>query len=234
MRRRQKFQPVCVYDSMGFIRILRIAAEQIGDTVSLLVRDTTKDYLWTTQVGEGQIAQFGNPARYIVAECDLKREVATYKDLALRYGATPEAVRLLGLLCPVSKQEEATMAEKLKAKSPKAADKEALKAAAKEAPVGGKKATAKADAAPAEKPANRKGNPEALAKAREARGKDMEAERKKKITLVEKNNPKREGSRAFEIYAKYKTCKTVGQFLDAGGTMADIRYDSQKGFIQVG
>lgn len=55
----------------------------------------------------------------------------------------------------------------------------------------------------------------------------------RKITLVEKNNPKREGSEGYKRYALYKTGMKVVDFVAAGGTTADIRHDTAKGFIKV-
>jgi len=56
---------------------------------------------------------------------------------------------------------------------------------------------------------------------------------KRKITLVEKKNPKREGSEGYKRYALYKSGMKVSEFLEAGGTSADLRYDEAKGFIKV-
>lgn len=55
----------------------------------------------------------------------------------------------------------------------------------------------------------------------------------KKITLLEKTNPKRPGSDSFKRYAKYKTGMTVEAFVDAGGTLADVRHDSGHDFIKL-
>lgn len=241
-KRSKPFQPCCVYDAMGYIRLLRIAAEQEKDVVRLIVWDTTRDHVHSYEIAVGQISEYGSGlnTRYVVAESNLVHEAARLRDRALRYGATPEAIRLLGLICPVKDKEAEEMAEKLKskggaaakssAKAPTKGDAEALKGAAKAAPV----ASGKGKATEAVERPKKPGNPAALEKARAARGENMEIERKKKLTLLEKNNPKRSGSRAFDIYGLYKTCKTVGAFLDAGGTMSDIRYDSGKNFIQVG
>lgn len=48
------------------------------------------------------------------------------------------------------------------------------------------------------------------------------------------NNPKRAGSKTHERFKLYKTGMSVGDFLKAGGQMADISYDVDKGFIKVG
>lgn len=169
---RQKFKPVVVYDSMGFIRQLQIAACADGEDVTLLMSDTTRYEVFTREVLMGQI---GPGARYAISEKDPSAIALQFKERALRHGATPEAVRLLGLLCPFSKEELNTMAEKKLA--PKKGDAEGLKSAAKKAPVGG----GKAEKAPA-----RKGNPEALAKAREASSAKQDAFKAEKLTVLVK------------------------------------------------
>lgn len=55
----------------------------------------------------------------------------------------------------------------------------------------------------------------------------------RKITLITKENPKREGSAAHARFELYKKAKTVAQFYEAGGTSADLRADAAKGHIQV-
>ena len=55
----------------------------------------------------------------------------------------------------------------------------------------------------------------------------------KKITVVAKENPKREGTAAHDIFSLYKTGQTVEQFLEAGGTVVALDYDSKKGFIKL-
>lgn len=56
-----------------------------------------------------------------------------------------------------------------------------------------------------------------------------------KITLLSAVNPKREGSKAHAIFAKYVDGMTVQEFLDAGGeeATANIVYDTKHGFIAV-
>lgn len=55
----------------------------------------------------------------------------------------------------------------------------------------------------------------------------------RKLKLLVKENPKREGSSSFDRYELYRSCKTVADFITAGGTAADVRYDAAKGYIQV-
>lgn len=94
-------------------------------------------------------------------------QVVDLKAKALQYGATLEAIQLLGQLTPISKDEE-TMATAAKV-SRKEGDAAALKAAASKAPVGGAKTPTKE---PREGAPKRPGNPAALEAARAARNVD--------------------------------------------------------------
>lgn len=47
------------------------------------------------------------------------------------------------------------------------------------------------------------------------------------------NNPKRAGTNAATAFAKYKDGMTVGAFLKAGGSLADLRNDTGKKFIKI-
>jgi hypothetical protein len=53
------------------------------------------------------------------------------------------------------------------------------------------------------------------------------------IKLLATSNPKRSGSAAHTRFAFYQDGMTVGQFLEAGGTMADINFDAAKKFISL-
>lgn len=46
-------------------------------------------------------------------------------------------------------------------------------------------------------------------------------------------NPKKVGSKSFDTFAKYKDEMTVDDFVKAGGSKADIAWDSKKGFISI-
>lgn len=61
-----------------------------------------------------------------------------------------------------------------------------------------------------------------------ANGVDREA----KINVLVDENPKR--GAAAERFALYAKAKTVGDYVAAGGTLADIRWDTKKGFISLG
>lgn len=131
--------------------------------------------------------------RYVRLNESVATHAAELKALGLKYGATLEAIQVLGLVTALTKLEESQMASAKLAK-PAGPQPAALKEAAKAAPVAAKgKAAAKpapaAKAAPAAKP---KGNPEALAKGRAAAAEARGANKEYKILVDE--NPGREGS----------------------------------------
>lgn len=90
-----------------------------------------------------------------------------------------------------------------------------------------------------ETPAKGKGNPEALAKAREAQA-SKKAEQladKRKITLTEKGSDKvKKGgeSGAVQNLIAMKAAKTVGKAIEGGLAMADINYAEKSGTIELG
>ena len=45
------------------------------------------------------------------------------------------------------------------------------------------------------------------------------------------DNPKREGSKSFHRYEKYKVAKTIKEFFDLGGSKADLSFDLARGFL---
>lgn len=53
------------------------------------------------------------------------------------------------------------------------------------------------------------------------------------ITLAVKDNPKREGTAAHDIFSNYKTGMSVEAFYKAGGNAAALAYDAKKGFISL-
>ena len=54
-----------------------------------------------------------------------------------------------------------------------------------------------------------------------------------RITVLAKDNPKRESSAAHKVFGLYRKHRTVGDFLKAGGTTAHLRWDSKHGFIRI-
>lgn len=158
-------------------------------------------------------------------EFDLKIVYEMLQRRAARQGATERAAHLLSLVNPAlnlteheirlggrrdaNHEGDTSMATAAKKKAaPDAAEKQPkTKAAAKPA----KKAEVAADT-------GRRGRPGAYA---------VDA----KIKVLVKENPKRGAS--AERFDMYKTCKTVGDYLQAGGSTADIRWDISKGYIEV-
>jgi hypothetical protein len=152
--------------------------------------------------------------------------------------SSPLAKKHLDFICgntftdPVSGDKppkEPTMATAAKTAGPtpvkapvKAATKAPAKPAAKAAPVKAAPAAKAAPAKAAKAPADKK---ESAGRTNKHAG--------KKITLVAKENPKREGTAAHAIFALYKTGQTVEQFLEAGGAVVALDYDSKKGFIKL-
>ena len=49
---------------------------------------------------------------------------------------------------------------------------------------------------------------------------------------VLQENPKRAPSKSWERYEQYKSATTVGEFLERGGTPADLAHDVGKGFVR--
>lgn len=227
MRRKPTFAPVVVYDKMGYTRQYAIAAEGDGERVCLIMNDTTRAHLYTREILSGQI-----DARYAISDTDPKVMASGFKKHALIYGATPEAIRLLGLLCPFSKDEESIMSEKKLA--PKKGDAEALKGAAAKAPVGGGKAS---------KPKQSDGQKAGLAKAQEQTRARSAAAQAKKITALKK--PKdiqaREGSFRHTMLTDLLASKTVGEFLAKTPADSKSKYDSgclrfaeKEGYVKIG
>jgi len=83
----------------------------------------------------------------------------------------------------------------------------------------------------AEKPVKAK-KAEKPAKAKKA-DKAEKSEDTRKITVLVKENPKREGTESHKRFGLYAKSKTVADFIKAGGTMADIKHDEGKSFIKV-
>lgn len=55
----------------------------------------------------------------------------------------------------------------------------------------------------------------------------------RKIKLLVKDNPKREGSNAYSTFELYRTSKTIAEFLAAGGSRVALKYDEERGFIEL-
>ncbi len=53
------------------------------------------------------------------------------------------------------------------------------------------------------------------------------------IKLKVSRNPKRPGSKAHARFRLYRDGMSVGEFLDAGGTMSDVRWNIGHGYLCV-
>jgi len=226
------FQPVCVYDAMGFIRQLWLAVEQEGEVVRLLVSDTTKFELVSREIMDGQLGQKGSNTRYIISDHEPARIADAFRTRALQHGATPEAIRLLGQMVPLTKEDVNTMAEKLKGKGNAAA----LKAAAKATPVNAAKATKEVTKN------NRAGNVDGLAKARAVREETGAALRAKKIKALKnkKEIEARDGTFRRQMLEDLLASKTVGEFYDKSPEDGKSKYDAscvrfgeEKGYVEL-
>lgn len=51
------------------------------------------------------------------------------------------------------------------------------------------------------------------------------------ITWNIANNPKRPSGKAHARFAEYMSKETVQEYLDAGGTLADLKHDNGKGYL---
>jgi hypothetical protein len=77
------------------------------------------------------------------------------------------------------------------------------------------------------------GKKNGLAKAHEAAASKRSLLYAQVITLKVKENPKRDGTKAHEAYSKYKTGMTVGEFIEAGGSMNDVNWDAKHEYISL-
>lgn len=55
-----------------------------------------------------------------------------------------------------------------------------------------------------------------------------------KLVCLVKENPKKKGSKSAARFEHYFTSKTVGAFLEAGGTYGDIAFDIARKRISIG
>lgn len=55
----------------------------------------------------------------------------------------------------------------------------------------------------------------------------------RRIVYVSEVNPKKQGSSAYDRFALYTIGMTVDEFVKAGGTAADVKWDAERGFIKL-
>ena len=105
----------------------------------------------------------------------------------------------------------------------------AKKAAAKKAPAKKlAKGTGKGKAAPAKKQ-----NAKAAAADGARRGRKSSFEEGQKIKVLVKDNPKREGTSAYDTFEQLKKSKTVGDFFANGGSSASLHWNIERGYIEI-
>lgn len=180
MRKRKLAEPPIPQAPFALLKVysfgppeLCVAALELGDAYFILERLVGHNHLAMSLMKK---AEFGG-IQFKSTDQPVAEVLAAMKDKALQTGATLEAIQLLKGLVPLSKDEEDTMAQ--------AGTKLSRKAQ-------------KEEAAPEPKAkSGRKGNPEALAKARAARGSD-EA-KNKPYKVLAKENPAREGSWTYAM-----------------------------------
>lgn len=185
-----------------------------GFEASVVVDRVMEDRYCSAEPSRGARFHWQSPASCNFASDVTHTHLANIRAQALDGGATPEAIKLLGAIKPFTEEEIEVMTAKLaKKKDP--------------APKADKKADKKATEAKA-KP---KGNPEALKKAREAREAGPDT---RKITVVEKKNPYREGSNRAASWDALKGAKTAQDYKDAGGKAKYLSRWAEEGLIKLG
>lgn len=231
MRRRQALAPFSPFVGLNPYRQgagprpVFVAAAEVGGRYLCL----------EFQLGYSEVVTFAAnrddfPTRYVKLTEPLPQHLSLLKAQALKSGATLEAIQLLGAMMPLTNEEKAIMATTKLSK----ANTDGLKAAAKDAPVGGKKAPAKSDAKAATGKA--KGNPAALEKAREARQAKASAMDLKKIKVLKKENPYRDGTKAHATFELFRGKATVADVKAAATDDHDLgylRYASRDGHISL-
>ncbi len=53
------------------------------------------------------------------------------------------------------------------------------------------------------------------------------------VTFLSTENPKRVGSKSYDRWNAYAGATTVGEYIAAGGTYGDLKYDAEHGFVKV-
>lgn len=181
-----------------------------------------------------------------LTEYPVKRAAELYlKAATLFTDTTAEARRLLTELVKdktlsydvealLSKPVEGVtiMATAKKPAAKKAAPKKPAAKAAPKKPVAKKAAPTKVSSAP-KKPAATAGRRAIDAVVQRAVPKKPNGPDIRVITVLAKENPKREGTSAHDIFANYKSGMSVEAFYKAGGNATALAYDAKKGFISL-
>lgn len=218
--------PFSVCDRGAFIRKAFVACEVISvPTYECVVYNLAYDRIETMHIpvsemgdnhSDTKTTQFyvdghhvsGGPAQLV------KTHLQWLRNKALESGATPDAIRLLSKATGrFTTKEEKDMAQKL-------ASKAALKKAAAKAPV--VKGTGP-----------RKGNAEALAKAREAK-KAATGPDTRKITVLKKPHGARDGTTRCTLLDTIYKSKNVQAAVDSGVKAGDVAWAAREGYVRLG
>lgn len=151
----------------------------------------------------------GSNPRYHQTDRPLQSVLSDLKEALLAHGGTPEAVRIMITLGQLEEGDIIVAKAKLGTKG-------AEPAAEKTAPA---------------KKSGGKGNAEALAKAREAREAGPDT---RKIAILKKENPYREGSNRAASFDALKGAKTAQDYKDAGGKAKYLSRWAEDGIIKLG
>jgi hypothetical protein len=65
------------------------------------------------------------------------------------------------------------------------------------------------------------------------RGNAVRRSDNRKISWVSEKNPKKPGSAAHAKFSLYRVGMSIDEFIAAGGTMADVKWDTERGFIRM-
>jgi hypothetical protein len=230
--------PFCMGDKASYIRKALVAVTTAKvEMAEMLSYSVAYNRVETIRVPLDEIAMDHQSKQYYVDGGHTvqgptgmaKTHLQWLRDAALKGGATPDAIRLLEMVTPKFTNKEKTDMAK-KATSAKLARKNTTADAGGE-PVGGGGAVATASKAKG-KGAARKGNPEALKKAREAKaaaGPDT-----RKIRIINKENPYRENSNRAASFNALKGAKTVEDYVAAGGKTKYLSRWASEGRISLG
>lgn len=83
------------------------------------------------------------------------------------------------------------------------------------------------------KPIQRRALPASSGTARKTRGPAVRKSDPRRIVYVSPTNPKREGTASHARFALYVEGMSIDEFVQAGGTIADVKWDSERGFIKI-
>lgn len=244
-----KFKPYAIRDLFGTVKMERVVCAETFGGVRVIYRPLVMPGLgfgvMDTSILDHRLPDGVHP-HYERSNKPLHSILASIKESLLLHGGTPEAVRLLLELMPLTTKELTMAKEKLAGKAaPVKAAAEPKSTKAKSTP--GKTGTTldatakdKVKAVATAEPKTKKTLPPALAKAAEAKKAAASANDGKKLKVLAKTNPYREGTKAAATFDHFKAFngKTVGEMKEASDSDAHdlgyVRYAARDGHISIG